>query len=610
MRKAWLVSLLAVFMMAGCAEDGGSSKTQTNNNNSDVVNPGGNDTAQNACEKMTCPNGCANGACVDFRSDVNNCGKAGNKCVDGSYCRTGVCVEKCEGEGATICGGKCIDTRNNADNCGECDNPCGAHMVCSNSACICSSSYSDCDGNALNGCETKATECECAPGQTQPCYSSVSETLGVGICRAGVQTCGDDGYFPWNQCEGEVTPSYQEIPGNGLDDDCDGLVDEGGDEDSDGDGWTVAAGDCCDNPVTCMAEDPSKVNPGAIEVSGNGIDDDCDGVIDNAADVCSTTAYSPSANALLSSADAMKLAQAMNICVTGASDKGAAGLISAQLLHADGSALEQSANRAVCGNVTNISPAEQVAVMTKLGGKISPLEGSTMAVISSGKAAGKENTGTKDCMGSEVSVPQVYLDAHGGKLPSSSLCSGKGGGTKANDSVMLRLKFHAPSNAAGFKFRFKFFSKEFPGYVCSDYNDFFLALLSSGHPDIPADHNISFDTAGNPVSVNNAFFTECDKGACEADADCKATINESTCSDGASNVEAYFSSSGAGATRWLETSAPIVPGEVFTLDLIIFDAGDRDPSKTNGWGHQRDSLVLLDSFEWTTEETHLGTIIL
>ena len=99
-------------------------------------------------------------------------------------------------------------------------------------------------------------------------------------------------------------PGAPEQP-NGIDDDCDGQVDEGlgddddtgpgdddtgqgdddtgpgdddtgpgdddGDGDHDGDGWSVAEGDCDDG-------DPA-VNPAAPE-QRNGVDDDCDGVVD------------------------------------------------------------------------------------------------------------------------------------------------------------------------------------------------------------------------------------------------------------------------------------------------------------------------------------------
>jgi hypothetical protein len=69
-----------------------------------------------------------------------------------------------------------------------------------------------------------------------------------------------------------ANPAANEVC-NGIDDDCDGLVDEGFDNDSDG--YTTCAGDCNDNN--------SGVNPGIAEVCNN-IDDDCDGLIDEGFD--------------------------------------------------------------------------------------------------------------------------------------------------------------------------------------------------------------------------------------------------------------------------------------------------------------------------------------
>jgi len=70
-----------------------------------------------------------------------------------------------------------------------------------------------------------------------------------------------------------VHPGATEICGNGIDDDCDGQTDENcGSPDNDSDGYTVAQGDCNDNNAS--------INPEAAEVCGNGIDDDCNGQTD------------------------------------------------------------------------------------------------------------------------------------------------------------------------------------------------------------------------------------------------------------------------------------------------------------------------------------------
>jgi len=69
-----------------------------------------------------------------------------------------------------------------------------------------------------------------------------------------------------------VYPGNTEVAGNGKDDDCDGVVDDGkSTSDSDKDGKSVAAGDCDDTQAT--------VYPGAPELL-DGRDNDCDKSID------------------------------------------------------------------------------------------------------------------------------------------------------------------------------------------------------------------------------------------------------------------------------------------------------------------------------------------
>ena len=47
-------------------------------------------------------------------------------------------------------------------------------------------------------------------------------TLGVGPCRAGSQVCTNG---MWDACVGQVVPSSEAC--NGLDDDCNGIIDDG-----------------------------------------------------------------------------------------------------------------------------------------------------------------------------------------------------------------------------------------------------------------------------------------------------------------------------------------------------------------------------------------------
>jgi Putative metal-binding motif len=69
-----------------------------------------------------------------------------------------------------------------------------------------------------------------------------------------------------------VNPAAPEIAGDGIDNDCDGTVDEGlGTADVDADGYTEIGGDCDDTDPT--------VHPAAPEVF-DGKDNDCDGTVD------------------------------------------------------------------------------------------------------------------------------------------------------------------------------------------------------------------------------------------------------------------------------------------------------------------------------------------
>ena len=87
----------------------------------------------------------------------------------------------------------------------------------------------------------------------------------VGDLDGEVRDCDDGDASAW--------PGAVEVC-DGVDDDCDGVIDEG--FDADGDGWTTCAGDCDDGDAA--------VHP-AVEMEWcNGIDDDCDGFVDEGYD--------------------------------------------------------------------------------------------------------------------------------------------------------------------------------------------------------------------------------------------------------------------------------------------------------------------------------------
>jgi hypothetical protein len=129
----------------------------------------------------------------------------------------------------------------------------------------------------------------CAAGAVKACYTGPPGTQGVGECKPGSETCQPGGQ--WGACTGEVTP-VPEIPGNGKDDDCDGVTDppppqcQPGDKKScyDGPAGTAGVGACKAGIQACQQDKQwgpcmNEVTP-VVEVCGNGIDDDCNGIDD------------------------------------------------------------------------------------------------------------------------------------------------------------------------------------------------------------------------------------------------------------------------------------------------------------------------------------------
>jgi Putative metal-binding motif len=99
-------------------------------------------------------------------------------------------------------------------------------------------------------------------------------------------------FVPGGDCndnDPNVHPGATEIVGNFKDDNCDGKADEDpvthapstDTMDRDGDGFSMAQGDCDDNDNT--------VYPGAPEICGDGKDNDCDGEADRSHDAAGNT---------------------------------------------------------------------------------------------------------------------------------------------------------------------------------------------------------------------------------------------------------------------------------------------------------------------------------
>ena len=322
------------------------------NDNDPNTFPGANevcDGADNNCDGtvdegnvcINCADGIKNGSETDVDCGGVDCPPCAqgqgcatmNDCGPGLICQGGICVPNCpdlDQDGWTTCDGDCDDTNpavhpGAAEQCNGMDDDCDGQV---DEWGVCPS----CTDGIKNGNET-GVDCggSCPPcGQGQLCM--IDQDCGPGlICQGGicVPNCPDLDQDGWTTCDGDCDDTNPAVhPGaaeqcNGMDDDCDGQVDEWGvcpsctdgikngnetgvdcggscppcgqgqlcmiDQDCgpglicqsgicvancpdlDQDGWTTCDGDCNDF-------DPS-VNPGAIEQC-NGVDDDCDTGVD------------------------------------------------------------------------------------------------------------------------------------------------------------------------------------------------------------------------------------------------------------------------------------------------------------------------------------------
>jgi hypothetical protein len=520
---------------------------------------------------------------VDEKTDPQNCGACGHACSPGQACVNGTCGF-CAAT-FTQCNATCVDEKTDPQNCGGCNVVCPAGEVCSVGACA-------------------AT---CAPGLSACGQKCLDTTVDVKNCGSCGNACAAG-----DTCQNSVCVT------------CDSAT-----TDCDGDGWLVADGDCCDKPGLCGSQ-PELVNPGALEVVGNGIDDNCNGLTDlfDTQDTVACDDLLPS-----NSTVALDYAKALGICRQTVEqplllkDK-TWGLLDAQILRADGSPLQDLSAISIRTGFGSIAPATT--------------QGKSVIVMSSGVAADATQTmpgpnggaplgfnvsnshmpssavnigtaGMTHSVSDWYATPNPPLKVANG-LPDSPGCNTSSTST-ANDSVMLYLRLRAPTNAKAFSFNSYFLSAEYPEYVCTTFNDQFIALVDTpnGTPKPipnPIDKNLLTYTQGGqqwPIGINIAkgttLFAVCDSQ--QTSPLCWDTdVSASSCMLGSSQLlgTGFDATGGAGCTIgggtfWLTTAGNVIPGDIVELRIAIWDVGDS----------AFDSLAVIDGFQWLTNATLPGT---
>jgi hypothetical protein len=258
-------------------------------------------------------------------------------------CKAGVQTCKANGEGFGPCNGEVVPTTETCetpidDDCDGMVNEDGAGCSCTPGAvescyggpvgtenigackggmrmCLPNGTgFGPCDGQVLPAIETCATPvdddcdgmvnedgagCACAPGAMQPCYTGPAGTIDVGLCKAGVQTCNDQG-TGYGACVGDITPVTESCLTPG-DEDCNGLINEGGigcvcaagmpTSCYTGPAGTEGVGLCKPGTAMCSADGTSMgpcvgdVVP-ALETCATPGDDNCNGVANESGPGC------------------------------------------------------------------------------------------------------------------------------------------------------------------------------------------------------------------------------------------------------------------------------------------------------------------------------------
>src|SRR5262249_30802852 len=133
--------------------------------------------------------------------------------------------------------------------------------------------------------------------------------------------------------------------------------------------------------------------------------------------------------------------------------------------------------------------SESFGLLTSFGANL-PTEGTYMLALSTGCARAPGQFGA--CVDSPDGHDKGYVTGTPAGYPKESKACPHVITGDAHDGVGLELTIRVPTNARSFTMQESFFTFEFPIFICSTYNDFFVAMLS---PKVPGllDGNIAFD---------------------------------------------------------------------------------------------------------------------
>ncbi len=246
----------------------------------------------NECKSCSYPSADCNknGGCeTNLNTDTNNCGSCGNKCASGGSCESGTCkapppkcfdTDKDGYDGKTSdcsTGSDCNDANANINpgkidtQCDGIDNDCsgGDYCPCNNP------SYADADGDGYKDPICGGNDCNdynaaINPGATDICENGIDENCfygdatcpcsdadGDGYGNPGKTNCAKSAETDCNNNNANIYPGATEICGNGVDEDC-----SGADQPCSCGNNVLDSGEACDNDPSSSTRTKSQSCPG------------------------------------------------------------------------------------------------------------------------------------------------------------------------------------------------------------------------------------------------------------------------------------------------------------------------------------------------------------
>jgi hypothetical protein len=218
-------------------------------------------------------------------------------------------------------------------------------------------------------------------------------------------------------------------------------------------------------------------------------------------------------------------------------------------------------------------------LLASFGPNVTPREGARLLALSSGTARAANDP---DYVASITGFAKGYVSGLPPGFPvAAPVCPGQFLST-GNDGIGLEVTLTVPTGATGLAIDYKFYSSDWPDFVCSNFNDQFIIRMSP-QPATEPTGNLAHDPQGNPVGPYPSFIDEC---SCTGP--CTQGGLSFTCALGTAGLVGTGFEAGA-ASSWRTATAPAHAGDTVSLRFAIWDSGDG----------QYDSTVLLDHFRWT-----------